>query len=315
MAFDFDKNKIAIKCIYKSDTLVNYKNMPLHSEKVNTIYGMPLKFKDTPKDRPFTYASYVESMDGKLAYADDPDAFYVAQKNEMAEYGKTTDYWILNLLRATADAALIGGNTLHIDENYCMITEDPELQESRMKENYNEFPLQVISSLDALDIPMNHQLMHQMDIPRIVSTSLKGWETFEANYPGKLHRVNYNDLVNIYEDTKQEALYVLVTGESSYPNTKEVMWFLKNNKINNLLIESPGFGHHLIQEQMLDEIFFNFSCVYIGGGDTMTLGKASKGFSAHSHPHARVLSLHNYNDFYFYFRYRMEYDMVGKQHD
>ena len=115
MKYEFSSNKIKIRPIYQSDELKNYDKTIINSKKIKDVYGIDLKVDNLPLDRPFLYASYVESMDGKLAYADIPDAFYVAQKNKLSEFGKNTDFWILNMLRYIADACVIGGNTLNID--------------------------------------------------------------------------------------------------------------------------------------------------------------------------------------------------------
>ena len=302
----FDTQDLKIRCIYKSDELDRFKTELYSSEKANKIFTYPVKISDIPADKPYLYASYVESLDGKLSYPSDPDAFYVAQKNHLSIHGKTVDYWILNYLRASCDAALIGGNTLHIDPNYLMVTEDADLQCDRRKNNLSEYPIQIITSLDATDVPMTHSLLTQNKFPRLLSTSPAGWKYLSDHYSGELFRIE-NTMKDVDTILRSKALPVLVTGKDARPDTKSVMKLLRQSGIEKLLIESPGYGHHLIQEKLLDEIFFNFSCVYIGG-DGMTLGKNSKGFTPENHPYGRVLSVHNYNDFYFYFRYQMIYE-------
>ena len=247
-------------------------------------------------------------MDGKLAYADIPDAFYVAQKNSLSEFGKNTDFWILNMLRYIADACVIGGNTLHIDPDYLMINLDEELYNE--VEGEYKYPIQIVTSIDGTDIPLNHSLLHQNKYPRIISTSEKGYDFIKNNYEGNVIKVNSDSQFELHSELTKECLYVLATG-NSIPKTEDVMRFFKTNGVNYMLIESPGFGDHLVHKKMLDEIFFNFSCVYIGGANAMTMGKNSCGFTAECHPHARVLSIHVYNDFYFYFRYKMEYSTLG----
>ena len=63
-------------------------------------------------------------------------------------------------------------------------------------------------------------------------------------------------------------------------------------------------------EKLKIAIDFGADAVYIGGGDTMTLGKADKGFLAEAHPHTQILSIHMYNDYFAYFRYKFNYDYV-----
>ena len=308
MKYEFSSNKIKIRPIYLSDELKNYDKTIIISKKIKDVYGIDLKVDNLPLDRPFLYASYVESMDGKLAYADIPDAFYVAQKNILSEFGKNTDFWILNMLRYIADACVIGGNTLNIDPDDLMINLDEELY-SEVDGEY-KYPIQIVTSIDGTDIPLNHKLLHQNKYPRIISTSEKGYIFLKNNYEGNVIKVNSDSQFELHSELVKESLYVLATGED-IPQTEDVMRFFKINGVNYMLIESPGFGDHLIHKKMLDEIFFNFSCVYIGGANAMTMGKNSAGFTAELHPHARVLSIHVYNDFYFYFRYKMEYSTLG----
>ena len=103
----FDAEKIKIKLLYRSEKLEEWNNIPVKSEKIRKVYGSELIFPEAPGDRPYIFSSFVTSIDGKLAYADKPSAFYVAGKNMMAGNGKDTDFWILNALRGICDAAII----------------------------------------------------------------------------------------------------------------------------------------------------------------------------------------------------------------
>lgn len=293
---DFKKEEIGIRPLYLNECLNDYVPAFTKVAKIKDVLGFELRLPELRKDRPFLYASYVESMDGKLAYADIPDAFYIAQKNQMSGHGKTTDFWILNMLRYISDACLIGGNTLQIDPHYLMTNVDQEL-------DGREDPIQIITTLDGSNLPFEHQLLWQRKLPRLLITSEEGWQRLSSQLKQRVKRVQ----AWTKEVLMEESLAVLVTGQGRYPDTKEVMTILKQQGIDRLLIESPGYGHHLIEEGLLDEIFFNFSCVYVAGKDAMTMGKHAKGFSAENHPHARILSLAMYNDFYLYFRYKMEY--------
>lgn len=105
----FEAEKIKIHSIFQSEDLKSYHNVPVKSEKIREVYGAELAFPEAPEDRPYIFSSFVTSIDGKLAYADKPSAFYVAGKNMMAGGGKDTDFWILNALRGVCDAAIIGG--------------------------------------------------------------------------------------------------------------------------------------------------------------------------------------------------------------
>lgn len=306
MNYEFSPDKLKIREIYRSASLDQYKNIPMKSEKIKAIYGDELKFQQEVKDRPIVFASYVESMDGKLAYADNSDAFYIARKNMLCGNGKDVDFWILNMLRGVCDAAVIGGNTLNIDSDYSMYCLDEEIVKDRIEAGYDKYPIQVITSLNCEEIDFEHKLLNQTQIPKILATSHQGLERIREKCR------NFVDISANPEKFEElmhsDVLPVIITGSGGETDACELMKKLKRMGVDFLLIESPGYGHHLISKKLLDEIFFNFSCVYIGGHDTMTMGKAFKGFTSENHPHAQVLSIHAFNDYYFYFRYAMNYE-------
>ena len=306
MKYEFNPNNLKIKQIYKSEALGEYHYAPVRSDKIEQIYGSQLMFREKLPDRPVIFASYVESMDGKLAYADNSDAFYIARKNMQCGFGKDVDFWILNMLRAVCDAAIIGGNTLNIDPDYGMYCLDEDLNRDRERAGRARYPVQIITSLDCTEINFAHSLLNQNKIPKILTTSPRGLEVVKQKCQ------NFADISSNPSAYQQlmfsDTLPVIVTGSGAETDAELLMRKLKATGIDFLLIESPGYGHYLISQKLLDEIFFNFSCVYIGGYDTMTMGKAAPGFTSENHPHARTLSIHAYNDYYFYFRYAMNYE-------
>lgn len=310
----FDAEKIKIKLLYRSEKLEEWNNIPVKSEKIRRVYGSELIFPEAPGDRPYIFSSFVTSIDGKLAYADKPSAFYVAGKNMMAGNGKDTDFWILNALRGICDAAIIGGNSMRTDADYCMHCMDEEIQKDRVAAGLSEIPLNIVMTLDATDVPMEHNLLKNTDVPCMMVTSPKGLEYLEKNFKGTYLVAKETDSEEVIKEKLDKAgkgvLPVLVTGKGGFPDSTVTMKILKKIGIERLLIESPGYGHYLVKQKMMDEFFLNLSAVYIGGGDTMTLGKADKGFLAEAHPHTQILSIHMYNDYFAYFRYKFNYDYV-----
>ena len=311
---DFIADDIKINQIFRSKELEDLNKTPVKSEKIRKVYGDDLKFPETYPDRPYIFSSFVISIDGRLAYHDEPSAFYVAAKNEMAGNGKDTDFWILNALRAVCDASLIGGNSLGTDDEYAMYCMDKDIAKDRVAAGLPEFPLNIVVSLDATDVPMEHQLLKNKKIPTMLTTSPKGLEYLKENFQGEISVVTQSDSIEDIKTCVDKAgkgiLPVLITGENGSTDTKALMKILREIGIGYLLIESPGYGHHLTKVGMMDEFFLNKSGVYIGGGDTMVLGKADKGFLSDSHPHMKALSIHYYNEFFMYFRYKFDYGFV-----
>ena len=82
---------------------------------------------------------------------------------------------------------------------------------------------------------------------------------------------------------------------------------LKKFGIDRLLVETPSYMHYLVSQKMMDELFFNYSCIYVGG-QALTIGKFGKEFTSQDHPHTRMLSIHTHSDHFFYLRHKLLYD-------
>lgn len=181
----FEAEKIKIHSIFQSDELKSYQKIPVQSAKIREVYGAELAFPEAPEDRPYIFASFVTSIDGKLAYADKPSAFYVAGKNMMAGGGKDTDFWILNALRGVCDAAIIGGNSMKTDADYSMHCMDEEVQKDREAAGLASIPLNIVMTLDATDVPLEHELLKNEEVPVILATSPEGKKHIEENFGRK----------------------------------------------------------------------------------------------------------------------------------
>lgn len=310
----FDAEEIKIRNIFRSESLDRFSCTPVPSEKIRHVYGEELMFTDVYPDRPYIFASFVASIDGKLAYADKPSAFYVAGKNKMAGGGKTADFWILNMLRGVCDGAVIGGNSLRTDPDYSMYCMDEDIMADRIRSGLPAVPLNIVMTLDASDVPLDHMMLKNETAPCLMITSPAGADLVKEEFRGAYEIISGDESEEMFKEKLSRAgqgiLPVLVTGSGRFPDSHRAMKLLKASGVSRLLIESPGYGHYLIRQSMMDELFLNLSAVYIGGGDTMTLGKADKGFSAESHPHARILSIHLFNEYFAYFRYKLDYRFV-----
>ena len=82
---------------------------------------------------------------------------------------------------------------------------------------------------------------------------------------------------------------------------------LKRFGIHRLLVETPSYMHYLVSQKLMDELFFNYSCIYVGG-QALTIGKFGKEFTSQDHPHTRMLSIHTHSDHFFYLRHKLLYD-------
>ena len=90
-----------------------------------------------------------------------------------------------------------------------------------------------------------------------------------------------------------DKVLVIGTGETA-PDSKVALYILKRFGIDRLLVETPSYMHYLVSQKMMDELFFNYSCIYVGG-QALTIGKFGKEFGSKDHPHTRVLSIHSHS--------------------
>lgn len=81
---------------------------------------------------------------------------------------------------------------------------------------------------------------------------------------------------------------------------------MKKLGLDKVLVETPSYMHFLVAQGLMDELFFNYSCIYVGG-QALTIGKFGREFGSKDHPHTRMLSIHTHSDHFFYFRHKLIY--------
>lgn len=85
--------------------------------------------------------------------------------------------------------------------------------------------------------------------------------------------------------------------------------------IERLLIETPVYTHHLMMNGLMDELFLNYACIYVGGG-AMSIGLHSKSCTSTDHPHTKMLSIVNAKaspDHWFCFREAVIHGVKGRE--
>ena len=97
------------------------------------------------------------------------------------------------------------------------------------------------------------------------------------------------------------------TGKQKLVDTGgRVAKFNKKFGLDKVLVETPSYMHFLVAQGLMDELFFNYSCIYVGG-QALTIGKFGREFGSKDHPHTRMLSIHTHSDHFFYFRHKLIY--------
>ncbi len=310
MPFDVEKTKV--HRIYKSEDLDRAQVETITCREMEEIYG-ELKFENLHEDRPYTYTSLVTSIDGRIAFTDAPQGPLIAKLNKYDPDGAGADWWILNMLRASCDGDIIGAGTMNAESDYTAHVFSQELEDARVAAGMAPVPWNIISSLDATDIPFDHILFRTKEVPVMISTSAAGIPVIEEKMKEDYYLVGpvagVEDVTpEMIEGMKanQDKVLVIATGDKA-PDSKVALYIMKKFGLDKVLVETPSYMHYLVSQKMMDELFFNYSCIYVGG-QALTIGKFGKEFGSQDHPHTKVLSIHSHSDHFFYFRHKLIYD-------
>ena len=308
---EFNQEAIRLKKIFDNTEKMQYVNPGLPCEKVNDVYG-ELKFGEIPADRPLTYASYVMSIDGKIAYEDNEVGPMIAKKNLLDSDGASADFWILNLLRANCDGIIIGSGTLIKEPDYSGSAYDPDLLKARVEAGRPLAPWTVIVTTTGRKIPFGNPVFSSEEIPVVIATSPDGVKNLEKEITKEYYILPKTDSEDNRHQIKKMTeenpgkIAVIVTGEGMNTDSEEMLAILKEMGMEKVLVESPTYCHHLMKEGLLDEIFINTSCVFVGGLAT-GIGTNSQSFSSTNHPHAEIVTIHVHSPHFVYTRYKMIY--------
>lgn len=307
----FDMEKTGIRQIYRSEALDHAQVNTITCEEMKRIYG-ELKFDRLYDDRPYTYTSLVTSIDGRIAFTDAPQGPLIAKLNRYDGDGAEADWWILNMLRAVSDGDIIGAGTMNAENDYTAHVFSQKLEDARVAAGMPPVPWNIISSLDATDIPFDHVLFQTKEVPVMISTSAAGIPEIQAHLKHDFHLIGpVFDIADVTEDMIQsmndnrDKILVIATGVQA-PDSKAALYIMKRFGLDKVLVETPSYMHHLASQQMMDELFFNYSCIYVGG-QALTIGRHGQEFGSRDHLHTRMLSIHTHSDHFFYFRHKLIY--------
>jgi len=278
-------------------------------EKVKEIFG-DLFFPIAQDEFPHVYASFVFSMDGKIGFPDNPEGPLVSSKNFTNPKGGKADFWLLIVLRTFSDVAIRGAKTLAAEEEGTGHIFDDDLIDIR-KDTLNksgEYPINLIVSLDGTDIPLDHKVFNIPNLKVWINTSPKGVQYLKENWDKNM-KVLYGDQdVNWekeFKSTDYNEVLVICTGEDKNTNAFQLLKALKSGGMDHVTVESPSYTWYLLKKQLLDEMFINYSGLYIGGDMTFGLNNP---FSSEEHPHIKLVKLSMHNSTFLYTRQKILYN-------
>ena len=300
--YPYDRMKLA--CIYRNPN-VDLPDLGIHEENLRKVYGENLCFPKGSEEYPYAYASMVTSIDGRIAFPDAPIGPFIASKNYLAKEDSLIDWYTLNILRASADGIIFGANTLAAEPEGTGHVYDAYLSKARERMKGSIVPWNIIPTMDGTDIPFGHITFTSGQIPVILYTTCKGMEFCRQQLGRKTAVID--SLEGCPSSLDPSAVYIVVTGEDRIDNRLGLK-ILRRMGIRRLLVESPTLAHIFIREQLLDELFLDYSCVYLGGS-ALTIGQRFPSFTSQDHPHTELLRVYMHSSHFMFFRHRLVYNV------
>ncbi|HEX6292343.1 MAG TPA: dihydrofolate reductase family protein [Herpetosiphonaceae bacterium] len=252
------------------------------------IYGSwPLP---PPTDRPFVYVNFVMSHDGRVSF-NEPGHLGGGDVSRRDDH----DRWLMGLLRARADAVLVGGSSIEAAGNHvwtpsAVFPGDAEAFAAlRQREGRSDVPLLVVLTRSG-NVPAHAPSLDNPGLPVLIATTSTG-ASRAREILGNRAWVRYLDMG---EQLAQIA----------------VMRRLRGAGIRSLLCEAgPQVYAALLQDGLIDDAFVTLSPIMIGETAEQPRPSLIEGvaFPYRQPPHLRLLSVHRHGS-YLYLHSRYEQD-------
>jgi len=324
---DFPVDKVRIENRFRDEqALADIRETSpdgLTIDKIQQVYGEML-FPPAPKDRPYTFCSVVLSSDGKMAFTDRSAGPLIAKENYFDPDGALADFWMLNAMRVYADGIILGAKTLQSEAHNTSHIFDTQMAKERIEQlGKTPHPMNIVVSFDATDIPFEH-ILFQVDeeegLPVALATSPQGAAFIGKHFRQEHYIIGPFATLASLDDASiartvsmmqtKKGIPVFVTGQEDRPDSAVLLMLLRRLGMQRLLIESPSYNWHLMEQNMLDEYFINYSMVYAGGGITPGY---QHGFAHDQHPHAKLLTLGTHKSSFMFTRQKLYYGVKREE--
>jgi riboflavin biosynthesis pyrimidine reductase len=323
---EFPTEQVKIENCFRNEEVlceIRAKSPDKTIDKIGAVYG-EMFFPPAPEDRPYTFCSVVLSADGKMAFTNRSAGPLIAKENYFDPDGALADFWMLNAMRVYSDGIILGAKTLQSEAHNTSHIFDTEMAAQRVEQlGKSACPMNIVVSFDATDIPLEHIIFDvdlEENFPVAIATSPEGGEYIEKHFKKKHYLVGpYHNTEEIDEQAIEKiknkmnegtGIPVFLTGEGNRPDSEVLLYLLRKLGQERLLIESPSYNWHLMENDMLDEYFINYSMVYAGGG--ITPGH-SRGFSHDGHPHAKLLTMGTHKSSFIFTRQKIFYGVSSQE--
>ncbi len=197
------------------------------------------------RDRPRVGVNMAMSADGKVS----------TRRRETFSLGSPRDRYLMDILRAKADAVVIGARTLSLD-GWAIRVRDPAVRKRRLKQNRTPHPLNVVVSTD-LHLPARAEFFRCPDTEKLVITTRHAPEA------------------RIKRFRRIAEVVVLPAGRI---RPRDVLNVLAERRARRILVEGGGtLNFSFLRDNLVDEVFITVTPLIVGG-DTAPTPVDGRGF-------------------------------------
>jgi riboflavin biosynthesis pyrimidine reductase len=229
----------------KFDVLFDDGEPSLVEDAAYQPYGK-LGFPAAPAGRPWIFSNFVQSLDGIVSFKGKHAAGSDISRSE-------EDRWLMDLLRAHADAVLIGVNTL-LDET--QLGERPRGPVFRIMD----------PELRGLRQKLGKRREMNIFVTGSASLDLAAYRVFDDELVDAAVVTTQNGAKRLAEQRAHPHVRVIVSGEERFVDLRETAGLLRRELgITYLLCEGgPTLYGHLSRAGLVDEKFVTVSPVEVG---------------------------------------------------
>ena len=266
---------------------------PALPKKLRALYDGDLHFRKSPTARPFVFANFVSTLDGVAS-------FKIKGKSggSTISGSNSADRFIMGLLRASADAIMVGAGTLHDVSAKSLWTSEYAYPEAgHLYEQYRvnaqhkvKYPLLVIISGSG-QLELDRAIFRTSAIPTVVITTSAGRDELTRRGAAKLRSVEVHALRSSRGSIAPRAILQVLKSQFG---------------VKTLLHEGgPTLFGQFLAAKAIDELFLTLSPQIAGRDGDATRPAIVQGvaFMPGSAPWFQMVSAKE-SAAYLYFRYR-----------
>lgn len=235
-----------LSCMRRFEVLFDRAERNPIDDPAFEIYG-PLGFPEPPPERPWVFTNFVQSLDGVASFRGKyASGGYISQSDE--------DRWLMDLLRAHADAVMIGLGTL--------------VEEKRLGKAGNRGPVFRIAddNLRALRQKLGRGRERNWFVTGSAAVVMNEYKVFDGDKVDAAIVSTRKGAARLVQRNPEIKADVLIGGVDELVDFAEVLAFMRRERgIRYLLCEGgPTLNGSLARADLIDEHFLTIAPIEVG---------------------------------------------------